>query len=175
MSKVYSLNKFLHQMKRTGLRLGFQFQVTVDKLDDLQFYATATNLPGRTITAADVAYFGLNFKVSTNADWGGGEWTITARLDNNIDMKKKLERWMDEFADLSKNGGGTHKMTNYKVRIDLLDNTMKKITDTYVLVGVFPTSMGALSLDQSAAEILTMDINLAYQYWYRAADGDPLG
>ena len=174
MSEVYSLNQFLQQMKQTGLRLGYQFQVTVDKLDDLQFFATSANLPGRTITAADVPYFGLNFKISTNAEWGGGEWSINARVDNDLIIKKRLESWMNEFADLKKNGGGNHKMTDYKVRIDLLDNTMQKITDTYILVGVFPTSMGELGLDQSAADIVAMDINLAYQYWYNEKDGDPL-
>lgn len=173
MADVYGLNEFMQQMKETGLRLGYQFQVTVPNLDNIQFFATATTLPGKTLNPVDVPYFGQNFKIPTNADFGG-EWSITVRVDNELQIKKALKTWMDEFSDLSKNGGGNKKITDYNVRIDLLDNDLQTITDTYILAGCWPTSMGELSLDQSAADVVTMDVGLAFQYWYNEDDEDPL-
>jgi hypothetical protein len=161
------------QMKSTGLRLGYQFQVTVPNLDNIQFFATATSLPGKTINPVEVPYFGQNFKIPTNADYGG-EWSITVRVDNELSIKKALMKWMNEFSDMSKNGGGNKKVTDYNVRIDLLDNDLQTITDTYVLVGVFPTTMGELGLDQSAADVVELEIALNFQYWYNESDGDPL-
>ena len=173
MSDVYGLNQFMAQMKEVGMRLGYQFQVTIPQLENLQFFATSTTLPGKTLNPVDVPYFGQNFKIPTNADYGG-EWSITARVDNKIQLKKSLMKWMNEFSDLSKNGGGDKKMTSYNVTIDLLDNDLETITDTYILEGVFPTNMGELALDQSAAEVVTMEIGLAFQYWYNKDDDDPL-
>jgi len=170
---IYGLNEFMAQMKSTGLRLGYQFQVTVPQLDNLQFFATSTSLPGKTLNPVDIPYFGQNFKIATNADYGG-EWAINVRVDNELVIKKALLKWMNEFSDLSKNGGGNKKITSYNVRIDLLDNDLQTITDTYILAGVFPSSMGELGLDQSAADVVAMDIALAFQYWYNEADGDPL-
>jgi hypothetical protein len=170
-NSVYGLNEFMAQMKSTGLRLGYQFQVTVPNLDNIQFFATSTSLPGKTINPVDVPYFGQNFKIPTNADYGG-EWSINVRVDNELSIKKALMKWMDEFSDLSKNGGGNKKVTDYNVRIDLLDNDLQTITDTYVLVGCFPSSMGELGLDQSAADVVAMDISLNFQYWYNETTGD---
>jgi hypothetical protein len=175
MADVYGLNQFLQELRNTGLRLGYQFQVTIEQLDGLQFYAASTTLPGKNINPVDVPYFGQTFKIPTNTDYGG-EWSITTRVDNELKIKKALEKWMDEFSDLSKNGGGNKKVTNYNVKIDLLDNDLQTINDTYTLVGVFPTGIGELGLDLSAADVVTMDVTLAFQYWFRGADGsdDPL-
>jgi hypothetical protein len=173
MEGIYGLNEFMAQMKNTGLRLGYQFQVTVPNLDNIQFFATSTSLPGKTINPVEVPYFGQNFKIPSNADYGG-EWSITTRVDNELSIKKALMKWMNEFSNMAKNGGGNKKITEYNVYIDLLDNDLQKITDTYVLVGVFPTSMGELGLDQSAADIVELEISLNFQYWYNKSDGDPL-
>jgi hypothetical protein len=170
---VYGLNKFLQKLRTTGLRLGYQFQVTIAELDDLQFYATATNLPGKTLTANEVPYFGITFRTPGAVDYGG-EWTISARVDNDLTLKTQLDEWISKFADLKKNGGGDKRLTESLIKIDLLDSSLEKITHTFTMVGVFPTEMGALELDLSSGEIVSMDINIAFQYWFEG-EKDPLG
>ena len=175
MPDVYSLSNFYQGMKEVGLRLGYEFQVTVPEVDEvIQFLGTSTTLPGKTINVVDVPYFGQNFKIPTNAEYGG-EWSITCRCDTDLKLKKSIEKWMNKYSDLSQNGGGMKNVPDLNVRIDLLAHDLKTITDTYILVGCFPTSMGELGLDQSAADPVTIDLGLAFQYWFNEADQDPLG
>ena len=173
MADVYSLSNFYQGMKTTGLRLGYEFQVTVPELNNIQFLAASTTLPGKTINPVDVPYFGQNFKIPTNADYGG-EWSISCRCDADLKLKKDMEKWMNQYSDLSKNGGGFKNIPDNNVRIDLLDHDLKTITKTYVLVGVWPTNVGELAFDQATAEIVTIELGMVFQYWYDEADENPL-
>ena len=170
-NEIYSLNEFFQGLKDTGLKLGYQFQVTIEELDNLQFYATSTTLPGKTLNVADIPYFGQNFKIPTSAVYSG-EWTMSTRVDNALEIKKALDKWMDNFADLRSNGGGDKRVPSSTVIIDLLDSQLQNITDTFTLVGVWPSTMGDLTLDQSVSDPLTMDMTLQYQYWYKGTPGD---
>jgi hypothetical protein len=75
---------------------------------------------------------------------------------------------------LAQSGGGKKSIPNYKAYIDLLDSSLQNVTKTIVLVGVFPTDLGDLTLSQSDAEVMTFELELAFQYVYDEANGDPV-
>ena len=171
----YRINKFYENLKDQGARFAFQYQISVsrDGLEDLQFWASAASVPGRTITSQDFAYQGLTFRVPSTVTFES-PWAVTIRCDQSMTIRDAIEDWFNEFADVSKGGGGDKTIPDYRARVDLLDESLQNIVKTYVIEGIYPESYGAITLDTTDGGISTFDCNLAFQYYYPEDKGDPL-
>jgi hypothetical protein len=84
-------------------------------------------------------------------------------------MFDKLKRWMNHISDIKNNGGGTKKIPNVDLRLNLLDSTHQKFTTSFVMVGVWPTSISETSLAYKNGDnnALTLTASFKYQYCYR--------
>ena len=49
-------------------------------------------------------------------------------------MFDKLKRWMNHISDIKNNGGGTRKIPNVDLRLNLLDSTHQNFTTSFVMV-----------------------------------------
>lgn len=177
------LNEFYQKLQTNGLRFAYQFEFTIianpnvnEGLKDFKFYATAANLPGVTMEAAELPFQGMTFRVPNNISAFGSPWSVTLRCDSEMKIRRTCENWLKEFADLSKGGGGSKKASTYKARVDLLGEDLSSTpVATYTLEGIFPTNVGEISLDTSGTDVATFTLELAFQYWYPGEpDADPL-
>lgn len=84
-------------------------------------------------------------------------------------MFNKLKAWMKHISDIKYNGGGTKKIPNVDLRLNLLDSTHKHFTTSFVMVGVWPTSMSEIKLAYKDSDNtpLQLTANFKYQYCYR--------
>lgn len=193
MAEKFGLNEFYNEMKQTGLRFAYEFQISVnegstnriDGLEKLQFFATAASVPGRTLESADVPYQGMTLRVPNNVTFNS-PWAVTVRCDLDMVVRKAIEKWQQEYADLKMGGGGDKKIPSYTAHVDLLGHDLKIMSNkteakfgntgkTYVLMGIYPESYDDITLDTSDTGIATFGVNFAYQYWYDKAENNPLG
>lgn len=179
MPDVKKLNGYYQVLKTIGLRKDFQFQITVDRIEDgiesagsgetmtFTFFAQASTVPGFTQGVNETQYHGMTFRSPANITFES-PWSITVRCDADMKIRDAVEAWIKESADLEKGGGGNKKIPQYNAKVDLLDDELEKINKTYILEGVFPESLGELTIDHASTEISTFDLSIAYQYWYAA-------
>lgn len=188
------IKQFYTEIKTNGLRVSHQFALQFGgnnkQIIALQQYAPiyvqSAALPGREIVTENAAFFGFPFKVPVNTTYNQ-TWACTCRADVDMKIRKVFEDWMNDYADLSKNTGGSKGKVpaNDFVYIHLLkpdffanSNSINggtvETARTYKLEGVFPSSLGNMTLSHSGNEISTFDITFAFQYWYPDDSPDPL-
>ena len=84
-------------------------------------------------------------------------------------MYDKMKQWMRDLSDLKKDGGGTKKIPNVDLRLNLLDPTHQFFTTSFVMVGVWPASVSDFKLEYKDGESnpLQLNVSFKYQYCYR--------
>jgi hypothetical protein len=135
--------------------------------DDL-LYIESTSLPSKTINNIAVPYMGLSFNVPGTVQYpNSNAWSVTMRMDANLDIRDKLEDWMTRiFDDRDSSGdysipGGDEGVTTLLL-LDKKGGTLR----TYDLYGCYITSLGDFTLNvTTAGEIVTAPATIAYQYW----------
>jgi len=183
MGNVQSLQGFYSYISSTPQRLQNQFQLTVTSSSvsspvlgpSFAFYCTATSLPGKQISAEEIAYQGIKFKLPGIVNYGDS-WNVTVHCDNAMVVRTTFEQWMNIFSNIQYGGGGQKTVPTDLARIDLLTPDMQNIASTYVMAGIFPSQIGDLQLSYDAATPSTFDVTFAYQYWYPEGTGqaDPV-
>jgi hypothetical protein len=84
-------------------------------------------------------------------------------------MYDKMKQWMRDLSDLKYNGGGTKKIPNVDLRLNLLDSTHQFCTTSFVMVGAWPAAVSELKLDYKDGDAtpLQLAVSFKYQYCYR--------
>ena len=174
MADVITLNDFYNTVKDKGLKTNHQFQIQCDKFQSYVAYAQSASVPGRAIHVEEVPFYGFPLNVPTNTTYTK-EWNLTIRCDREMVIRSLFENWMNEISDLRNNTGGSKaQIPSEKARVHLLDETMTDVDKTYVLEGMFPSTLGDISVSHSDNGIMTFDVTLTFQYWYDEPDGDPM-
>jgi hypothetical protein len=62
-------------------------------------------------------------------------------------------------------GGGIKNITNAKCILDLYDDRMQTITNTYELIGFTPENMGEITMSNANPAIAYFQASFRYQYW----------
>ena len=131
-------------------------------------YVTAAQLPAREVNNITVPYMGLTFNVPGAATYpGSGGYTLTFRSDSEQIIRRVFENWQRSIFD-DQTSAGTYKIfSTSRVVLDLLNQNFAT-SRQYVLHGVWPQSVGAMSyaLDGDGS-VLTFDVTIAYQFWTR--------
>lgn len=189
---IKSLKDFYNTVRNNGLRTNHEFQIELagiptdqDAFEEFIVYAQSSRLPGRKIEAQPTPFYGFNFQVPTNTTYDQ-EWTFTVRADTKLKSREMFENWFNYIADLKNSTGGQKGLIPdgaYGI-VHLLDPEFfnggnAKVARTYRLEGVFPLTLGELTLDHNDNAISTFDVTLEFQYWYpttnaASQEGDPL-
>ena len=79
-----------------------------------------------------------------------------------------MEDWMNQIVSLYDSAAGNYKgvIPSDTVDVMLLDPSLKRSTRTYRLEGVFPTTLGPLTLDHASSAVQTFTVTFALQYWW---------
>jgi hypothetical protein len=139
---------------RGGVRPN-QFRVTIDPvgilgsdLNDVQYFAHATTLPGSTIGQAPTFYRGRMIPLAGERTFN--PWTVQFYADQDMEIRTAMEKWSN-FINVYVNNSGEdspalYKSSAYVTQMNRVDDDIKK----YKVNGIFPIDISEMQLSWQA-------------------------
>lgn len=180
----FNVNEFRSNMQFDGARPNlFECIVTLPNVpvggdfeQNFTFRCRATQIPGGSIGAIPVYYFGREVKLAGNRTFG--DWTVTVYNDEDYSIRYAFEAWM---------GGINTHVGNLRIpallspadgyQADMAVIHYSKTGEalsTYHIRGAFPIDIEAVNLDWGANDqIEEFTVTFAYQWW--ESDQEPSG
>ena len=139
-----------------------------------RFFVKTAQLPGSTIGAVTVPYFGREVKVAGNRTFA--DWTVTVLNDEDFTIRNAFERWHRGIngnkTNLREPGAvSTSPLapgTSYAVDAEVYQYSkaggapLKK----YRFIGMFPNDIAPIDLDWGSNDTVEeFSVTLSYQYW----------
>ena len=96
------------------------------------------------------------------------DWSVDIIIDQGLTQYNRLLSWQQAISDFKKSQGGSKTIPNVFAKVNLLDNTMRNITKSYIMEGVWIEELGALEFQyqEGNADIHKCSCKFAMQYWY---------
>ena len=138
----------------------------------LALQCETAELPGKTLTTADVKVYGPTFKVPYQAQFG--DITLSFLCTNEFYERKLFERWIEAIMPMDTNNmrfakdEGTRYLTN--IRIIQYDDFIKRIF-VVELIDAFPIGIAGQSLSWSDDGFHRLGVQFAYQKYRVVYDG----
>lgn len=152
-----------HQYRVTG----FIYEGFILGQDSLVYLKTA-EVPTRTVNSVAVPFMGLNFSVPGTAQYAG-----TMDMTFYCDQPQIIRSFFEaiSFATFDdRQSGGTYTVSDQnRLTFVTYDNVSpESVTTQYTLVGIYPTSVGALSMDTTGqGDVINFTAQIAYQFWQK--------
>ena len=139
------------------------------------YYAQSASIPKVDIGSAKVNYLAAGFEVPGVVKYPDS-WTVEIIIDQGLTQYNRLLSWEQAMSDYSRSQGGSKTIPNIFAKVNLLDNTMRNITKSYIMEGVWIEDLGALDFayQEGSTDISKCSCTFAMQYWYDYDEGDPL-
>ena len=146
----------------------------------LSFLARASQIPAMSLGTVEVPYFGRRIKLA--GDRVFSDWSISVLNDEDFYLRSIFEKWSNSMntivgnvAELGPGGSnlpadltgykGTATVRQYSKRGDTPGAEAAPIR-AYKFVGIFPTTIDAISLDWDATnQVETYGVTFAYDWW----------
>ena len=141
----------------------------VTVLDKSRFLVKSAALPSSAITPLDVAFRGRTLKVAGDRTFES--WTVTIINDTDFSIRSAFENWMNKINRLSDNTGVTnpalYHADAFVYQLDRDGSTLR----AYHFYDIFPTSIGAITLDYNTPNIQEFPVEFQI-LWWEAMKGD---
>lgn len=139
----------------------------------LTFMCKTAQLPGATIGAVPVQYFGRELKFAGNRTFA--DWTITVINDEDFTVRNAFERWMNSINSHNLNVRNPAALAPFGYTVDgevyqygKAGNILKK----YKFVGLFPTDLAPIDVDWGSNDTIEeFTVTLSYQWWESVETG----
>lgn len=146
--------------------------------DDFTFLCKSAALPASNVGSIEVPFRGRTFKVAGDRTFDN--WTITVINDENFNIRKAMEGWMQYIGQYSDHSGATDPndyMRNATV-LQLGRGVVNKETGTgsggsaevlavYEFIDIFPVNVSAIDLSfDSTDTIEEFTVDFQVQFWY---------
>lgn len=163
----WNLNSFRKNVKSVGLNQYFQIDIPqlgvgVDRITAL---VRTTELPAMVHETTGIPYRGLDMKIQTKVSFN--DWNVTILCENDHAERKLMLEWQAIMYKLDSLANEAHDV--YKkddVTVAKVGYNGEVIEDTRCqFYGIFPTQVGAVSLDQSGGQPDTFDVTFSYDYF----------
>jgi ribosomal protein S28E/S33 len=149
---------------------GYQFLISIinppgtgASIQEMQFRCISSVMPGRTVDAV-VTSLG-SYDVSDPGRMSGGKtWTTTFIEGTDTQIIQRLNSWQELCFNPRTGVQGSRSDIKRTARIELLEQD-RSISFTRNLIGLWPTEIGDISLDNSSSEGVTIDCTWAYDYF----------
>jgi hypothetical protein len=139
-----------------------------------RFFVKTAQLPGSTIGAVTVPYFGREVKVAGNRTFA--DWSVTVINDEDFIIRQSFERWHRGIngnqSNLREPGAvSTSPLapgTSYAVDAEVYQYSKAGGTPIkkYRFVGMFPNDIAPIDLDWGSNDTVEeFSVTLSYQYW----------
>lgn len=129
-----------------------------------RFVCRAAQLPGSTIPAIDVPYFGRQVRIAGNRTFE--PWTVTIINTTDFAVRDSMEAWMNGINGHATNTGLVNP-ADYQsdLIVDQLDRD-ESVLKSYTFRGCFPTNVGAIDLNyDTTGAIEEFPVEFQIQYW----------
>jgi hypothetical protein len=134
------------------------------------FLAKAAQLPGSSVTAVPMYYFGRELKFAGNRTFG--DWTLTVINDEDFSIRNALENWSNNINSHVANVRAGNARSPNQYTVDATVDQYGKSGDiikSYKFVGIFPVDIAPIELDWGANDsIEEYSATFAYQWWESA-------
>lgn len=169
---AFNVNDIKSQLAFGGAKASlFQVQITnpVNGAGDLKtpFMVQAAQLPESTLGTIEVPYFGRKVKIAGDRTFA--EWTVTIINDEDFLIRNAMEEWM---ANINTHQGnvvqaGNGAPSSYKSQAQIIQYAKNgSVLRTYNFNGLFPTSVGAITMDwDTTDDIERFDVTFQYDWW----------
>jgi hypothetical protein len=136
----------------------------------LSLLARSAQLPAVTIDTVEAPYFGRKIKLQGDRTWA--DWTITVMNDEDFALRSVFESWSNEMNTFvsNRNSFGDSALA-YKVDgiVQQYGKAGPKdeggVIRSYKMVGIFPTTIGAINLDWDATnQIEVYDVTFSVDW-----------
>ena len=148
------------------------FAVPGNAQTKLTFMCKTAQLPGSTVNAVPVQYFGRELKFAGNRTFA--DWTITVINDEDFVVRNAFERWLNGLNSHSLNVRNPAAQTPLGYTVDSEVRQYGKngnILKKYKFIGVFPTDVSPIDVDWGANDTIEeFSVNLSYQWWESVED-----
>lgn len=170
----------INQFKQAGLVYGgarpslFNIFLTVPvgigidnvSVDKFRFVARAAELPASEVGSFEVPYFGRTIKLAGERTFSA--WSVTIMNDEDFSVRAMFEAWSNALNRMVANvRDPVLAAEQYKTDLEVIQYAKDgSEIRSYVLVGAFPTTIGAINLDWSTTgNVEEFTVNFAYDYW----------
>jgi hypothetical protein len=131
-----------------------------------RFTCRAAQLPAATIGTVNVPYFGRTIKLAGDRTFA--DWSVSIMNDEDFLVRSMFEKWSNELNKLQANVRKAYNSENdYKATLNVIQYSKDGLPiRSYDIVGAFPTSVDAITLDWDATNrIEEFGVTFAYDYW----------
>lgn len=139
------------------------------------FMCRAAQLPGSTVNAIPVNYFGRELKFAGNRTFT--EWTVTIINDEDFIVRNAMERWMNFLNSHRSNVRNASRVSPSTYQQDAFISQHGKgaapagvgtseIIKKYKFIGMFPIDLSPIEMDWGANDTIEeFAVTFAYQWW----------
>ena len=134
--------------------------------DKFRFVCKTAELPESTVSSIDIPYFGRKIKVAGERSFQ--DWGVTVMNDEDFSVRAMFEAWSNALNRMVANvRDPVLAAEQYKTDLEVIQYAKDgSEIRSYVLVGAFPTTIGAINLDWSTTgNVEEFSVNFAYDYW----------
>lgn len=138
-----------------------------DPLTMFTYFAQSASIPKLDIGSAKVNYLAAGFEVPGIVKYPDS-WSVEIIIDQGLTQYNRLLSWEQAMSDYRRSQGGSKTIPNIFAKVNLLDNTMRKITKSYIMEGVWIEDLGALDFQyqEGSSDVAKCSCTFAMQYWY---------
>jgi hypothetical protein len=124
----------------------------------------AATLPGRTITAVEVPYFGQMYKVPGDVTYT--EWTTTIINDEDFLCRNYIENWMNQISTHISNVR-TLPPISLEQNLEVIQYSKNgSPIKSYKLIHAWPTELAEIDLGwENSNQIEEYTVTWAYTFW----------
>lgn len=171
---AFRINDMITNLKYGGARPTlFQVEITSPFDRDLNtiapFMVQASQLPGSTINAIEVPYFGRKIKVAGDRTFEN--WSINVINDEDFKVRHAMERWHNQINSLRNNTAGSNAAAPSQYKNDaVVKQYGRGNTDTpirvYKFFNIFPIDISAIDVDWNATDqIENFNVTFAFDWF----------
>jgi len=135
--------------------------------EQVRFFCRAAQLPGTTVNAIPVNYFGRELKFAGNRTFT--EWSVTMINDEDFKLRNTLELWMNALNSHRGNlrNRGMASPTSYTTQATVTQFAKTgEALKSYTFIGMFPIDVSPIDVDWSANDTIEeYAVTFAYQWW----------
>lgn len=132
-------------------------------LDKSRFLVKGANLPASNVAPIDVPFRGRTLKVAGDRTFES--WTVTVINDTDFAIRSAFENWMNRINRVSDNTGVTdptaYTADAFVYQLDRDGSTLR----AYHFYDIFPTSIGAITLDYNTPNIQEFPVEFQILWW----------
>jgi len=129
--------------------------------DTATYLVRASSLPETTNEEIVVNWQGFDYKMAGKSTFS--PWNVTFNVDRNADILKWFLEWKKIILDPTTNVHGSPVDYMVDQQVELLGFDGEPILK-YKLVGAWPQSVGAITLEYATSDVAQFEVAWTYQY-----------